>query len=235
MSSAAALPESPLDTTLTLETPEGIELHLSLAGPVVRAYAALVDLLIRGLVFALVGLGLSVFGRMGIGLALLAFFLMEWFYPVYFEVRHQGATPGKRLFGLRVVNTDATPVGLGGSMIRNLLRSVDILPGLYTVGLLATLFSRHFQRLGDTVAGTVVIYDRPYKIPASENGIEAIAPTLPLLPEEQQALITFSNRSAQLTPERSRELAKLCGPLVENQPRPYRHLLGIANWLKARA
>ncbi|MGV6857843.1 MAG: RDD family protein [bacterium] len=228
-------PTTLLDTTLTVESPEGIELQLSPAGPVVRAYAAVIDLLIRATILGALALGLSVFGRMGMGLSLVIFFLLEWFYPVYFEVRHQGATPGKRLFGIRVLNTDATPVGLSASMIRNLLRSVDMLPGIYTVGLLSTLFSRHFQRLGDIVAGTVVIYANRYTQSSESNGIEAIVPSLPLLPDEQQALLNFSERSPQLTPERSRELANLCGPLIQGEPRPYRHLLGIANWLKERA
>jgi uncharacterized RDD family membrane protein YckC len=116
-----------VDTLRRFETPEGIEIELRLAGPVPRAGAFAIDLLIRfGLYLVL--LPLAGLAGVGVGLILLALFLLEWFYPVFFELR-SGATPGKRAVGLVVVHADGTPVGPSASLLRNLLRALDFLPG----------------------------------------------------------------------------------------------------------
>ena len=115
----------PLDSIERFETPEGIDLELRPAGPVVRILAWGMDLLIRLAVYMVLFMSLAALGRVGIGIWLLTSFLLEWFYPVYFEVRHRGATPGKRTVGLQVIHDDGTPVGLAASFIRNLVRFVD--------------------------------------------------------------------------------------------------------------
>ena len=78
-------------------------------------------------------------------------------YPIWFEVKRDGATPGKRVMGIRVVQRNGAPVGWGPSVLRNLLRTADFLPVGYGFGLLSILFSGSFRRLGDLAAGTVVI------------------------------------------------------------------------------
>ena len=221
-----------LDTYREIETPEGVELQLRAAGPVARVLAFAIDLMLRGVILILLSIGLSIVGNFGMGIFLIVVFLMEWFYPVLFEVYRQGETPGKRLFGLRVLNDNGTPVGWGPSLVRNLLRAVDFLPSFYGFGLASMLLSRDFKRLGDLAAGTVVVYqDRALRnlgIPA----VPAFAPPLDLSLAEQRALITFAERSQRLTEDRSEELADLLTPLTGVQGRPgIQRLYQMANWL----
>ena len=92
-----------LDTVYTVNTPEGIALELSPAGPVPRLLAWLLDLLLRSGISILLFITLSILGKLGIGIALILLFLLEWFYPVFFEVLARGATPGKAALDLVVV------------------------------------------------------------------------------------------------------------------------------------
>jgi uncharacterized RDD family membrane protein YckC len=150
-----------LDTRQSLETPEGALLPLTPAGFGVRILAQTLDILIRfgiSLVFVMI---FSLLGRMGTGIALILTFLLEWFYPVFFEVTRNGRTPGKKWMGIRVVNDDGTPITFGPSLIRNLLRIVDFLPMMYLTGIIASLCNRQFKRLGDLAAGSMVIYEAP--------------------------------------------------------------------------
>lgn len=220
----------PIDTIRFNETPEGVELGLQVAGPVPRALALLLDTLIRAaLVLALTPLlALSGFG---LGLMLLGFFLLEWFYPVFFEVR-TGATPGKSAFGLRVVHDDGTPVGLAASMIRNLLRVLDFLPALYGAGLVSTLVDRDFRRLGDLAAGTLVVYaqgqERQRAIP------EALPQPLPpgLGSETQRAILSFAERGQRLSLARRVELAEILTAVSgERGELAVARVSGWANWL----
>lgn len=221
-----------LDTRTAIETPEGIDLHLTLAGPVVRGFAWGLDFLIRlGLYIALM-IVLGVLGRFGMGIAFIAIFVLEWFYPVLFETLNQGVTPGKKAFGLRVVHDDGSPVSWNASLTRNLLRAVDFLPFLYGLGLLFSLFRSDFKRLGDIAAGTVVVYrERPgpgKPLPAGELQ----APRVGLRLNEQQALLTFAERGATLSAERRQELAGLLVPeLVGEGEEPVASLLAQARWL----
>ena len=136
-----------LDTRQSLETPEGALLPLTPAGFGVRVLAQMLDILIRYGIVTVIFIVLSLLGRMGTGIALILAFLLEWFYPVYFEVSRQGRTPGKKWMGIRVVNDDGTPITFGPSLLRNLLRFVDFLPMLYLTGIIASLCNRQFKRL----------------------------------------------------------------------------------------
>jgi len=201
---------APIDTQRLNETPEGIELGLHLAGPVPRALALALDILIRiGLYLVL--LPLLALGEVGLGLTLLAVFLLEWFYPVFFELRG-GATPGKRALGLSVVRDDGTPVGLSASMIRNLLRVVDFLPIFYGFGLLSTLIDPDFRRLGDLAAGTLVIHAEPGLRATQRRATltdPASRPPPSLTLETQRAILAFIERAPRLSLERRIELAEL--------------------------
>jgi hypothetical protein len=85
---------------------------------------------------------------------------------VAFETLASGRTPGKRAAGLRVVRLGGEPVGFMGSAVRNLLRLIDMQPGiLYAVGAVTILFSRRNQRLGDLAAGTLVVRERRAPLP----------------------------------------------------------------------
>jgi uncharacterized RDD family membrane protein YckC len=225
-----------IDTQRRVPTPEGIELELALAGPVARALAWSVDLLIRlGAVLAL-WMVVQVLGNAGVGLMLLAWFALEWFYPVYFEVMRAGATPGKRVFGLTVVQDDGTPVTWQSSTIRNLLRAVDFLPLLYGFGLASMLMSSEFKRLGDIAARTVVAYRRDLQHLGKVPAAAPLAPPFPLSLDEQRALIDFAERQPLMTADRSRELAEIAGPalLGADGAEPEQRLLQYANFLVGR-
>jgi uncharacterized RDD family membrane protein YckC len=143
-----------IDTYRAIETPEGVELRLRVAGPPARVLAWAIDVVIRLFGYAVVSIPLLFLGRAGIGLFFLVLFLGEWFYPVLFEVYAHGATPGKKLVGLAVVHDDGTPVGWSGALLRNLLRVADFLPVAYGFGLVTMLVHPEFKRLGDMAAGT---------------------------------------------------------------------------------
>jgi len=226
-----------LDTTRRVATPEGIELTLRLAGPVPRALAWSVDFLLRAALVLLVMLFASRFGRAGAGVVLIAAFFVEWLLPAAFEARWGGQTPGKRLFGIAVLNDDGTPLRWPGALTRNLLRAADFLPFFYGVGLIAMLASRDFKRLGDLAAGTVVVYqssssELTRKVPEAAP----VAPPVDLDPEEQRAVLELAERSATLTRERFEELAELPKPLVGQLEgeRAAARLVGIANYLSGR-
>lgn len=224
-----------LDTAYTVNTPEGIALELSPAGPVPRLLAWLLDLLLRSGISILLFITLSILGKLGIGIALILFFLLEWFYPVYFELRHQGQTPGKKMLQIYVAQADASPVTPAASLVRNLLRVVDFLPLLYGFGFVSMILNRRFQRLGDLAADTVVLHQLQFK----GNGqqlkagleVEPIRPPVTLTLPEQQALMLFAQRSNTLTIARQEELAQLVGPLLQEQNNAIHYLQGIAVWL----
>jgi len=226
-----------LDTTRRVATPEGIELTLRLAGPVPRALAWAIDLLIRvAIVLVVMSVALQL-GRAGWGVVLLTMFFVEWLLPAWFEAVWGGQTPGKRLLGIAVLNDDGTPLRWPGALTRNLLRAVDFLPLLYGIGLAAMLMNRDFKRLGDLAAGTVVVYQAEKITHAREiPKAPPVPPPFSLSLEEQRAVLELAERSASLTPERLEELAELPRPLVGRLlgEQAAARLLGIANYLAGR-
>jgi uncharacterized RDD family membrane protein YckC len=157
---------------VAIETPEQIDLMLEPAGLGSRFVAWVVDLLTKGLllfvlfvvavVFAAL-LGKEVaqwFAGYYLALLLLVVALLVMGYDVYFEVRHNGQTPGKRHQGLRVMREGGGPVDFRSACLRSLLFPVDFLPLFYVLGGTLVLLTRHRQRLGDLAAGTIVIRER---------------------------------------------------------------------------
>jgi uncharacterized RDD family membrane protein YckC len=212
-----------IDTLCAVETPEGVELEFSPAGPVPRALAWIVDGGIRWAAYLALASALSGLGRVGLGILLVLLFLLEWFYPVAFEVLAKGQTPGKKLLGLRVLRADGAPVGWSRSTVRSLLAFADFLPFGFAAGLIAMLLGRRCQRLGDLAAGTVVVHlalerqggARPEAAaPIAAAGEPPLPPPFPLSPPEQRAVMGFAERAPGLTPERARELADLLEPLT---------------------
>lgn len=203
-----------LDTGRRIATPEGIELSLRLAGPVARALAWSIDLVIRITILLAATLALSPLGNFGAGVFFLGWFLLEWLFPAWCEVWWAGATPGKKLFGLMVLHDDGTPVRWPAALSRNLLRAIDFLPLFYAFGLAAMLMNRDFKRLGDLVAGTVVVYkdEKPqgFRIPRAAP----LAPGAALTLAEQRAVLDFAERAPGLTEERAAELAGIAATLV---------------------
>lgn len=226
---------SGLDTAFRVETPEGTEIDLHPAGFYARSLAFLIDEALRWSIvlatFAVTAL-LGVFGR---GLALIVFFLCYWLYGVAFEVFNDGMTPGKRHQGLQVVHGDGTPITLPASLLRNLLLWVDLLPVFYVAGILTMSLSRHFRRLGDLAAGTLVVYRRGAGVAGGDVRISetTVPPPVRLTEEEQRVLIDFLERADSLTEERRAELAGLVAvPLQVSGGDASRAVLALAGTLR---
>ena len=155
---------------LTIATPEGVEVSLTLAGAASRFVSALVDLTIQVVLLTALGLLLGTVGALGAGgvavavLAVVSFLLIAG-YDVFFEVLNSGRTPGKMLNGLRVVRVEGHPVGFVTSAIRNVLRPIDFLPSLYLLGAVFILATHKNQRIGDIAAGTLVVRERRGHVP----------------------------------------------------------------------
>ena len=229
------------DTLQTVELADGVEIQLRVAGPAVRSMAYLIDLLIRigidiGMAIAVLGFASGVIGsEMAGGLMLLFAFFMEWFYNVIFEAGAKGATPGQRSMKLRVMSVTGGPVTLAQAVMRNFLRVVDFMPGLYLTGIVCMLFTKRFQRLGDLVANTVVTYAEvpPVILPNVEIRAERRAPSQVLTREEQAALLQFLERAPLWADERRIELATLVQPLTQaGGTEGLRRLCGMAMWLQ---
>ena len=226
-----------LDTLYTAETPEGIALSLRPAGLVSRSMAYLADFGIRVVIFFIVAMVAAAMGGMGQALLLITIFFMEWLYPVVFELAAGGATPGKRMLGLRVVMDSGLPITPAASMTRNLLRGADFMPFLYALGVTAMLTRRDFKRLGDLAAGTLVVYSDSVNLHGEVPKAVPIAPVRPLTPREQAAIVSWAGRSSRLTPARLEELARLARPIVSDAASPVTDqntsapLLSVAQWV----
>jgi len=137
-------------------TPEHVPIRLFPAGLGARFFALLMD---AGIILAVSSLITMLLGFMS-GFHTVLTFLLSWGYHVFFEVRHQGRSPGKRMCGLRVVDSRGLPVTFQQSFVRNVIRVVDAMPLFYGAGALVSLLDRWSRRLGDIAADTLVIEER---------------------------------------------------------------------------
>ncbi|MEO8924416.1 MAG: RDD family protein [Caldimonas sp.] len=230
----AAAEDTLLDTRYRVETPEGIELALAPAGIVARGYAFAIDFGIRFSLFGIAVAALSLLGGLGLGLALLVFFALEWLYPVVFELSPWAATPGKRALGLRVVMDTGLPITPAASLTRNLLRAADFMPMTYAFGLLSMLLRPDFKRLGDLAAATLVVH---VPQPPSAEAMPASTPRPPanrLSARAQAAIVAWAARVPRLTEARAEELAALAAPVAVPRARDDQRvtaLAGVAQWL----
>ncbi len=229
-----------LDTLQCNELAEGVEIHLRIAGPYVRSLAYLLDLLIRVGIslfayFILMALGKIIGFTVVRGLSMLLMFFLMFFYYILFEAGKRGATPGKRAMGLRVVDISGAPISFGQSFIRNMLRFADGMPFFsYGFGLLSTLLTKRFQRLGDLLANTVVVYDRLPQMPlvALPPALQSRAPNVPLTREEQVAVMAFLERGGMWSESRRIELSDHAKVLTGAEGEEgMTRLLGVAHWL----
>jgi len=224
-----------LDSLSTVHTPEGVDIYLRLAGIWPRSVAWLLDMAIRLGLYIFLSYVFGALGDFGAGLILIAIFLIEWLYPVVFEVLNMGMTPGKKSIGIQVLNSDGTPIGWSASLLRNILRTVDFLPFFYGFGLISMLFNSRFQRLGDLAADTLVVYYNNTSAFPEIPRHDAIKPAFELNLVEQQAIIRYAERTKQLSNERLDELAEILNPLEVNTHHMTKDkLLGIANGLTGR-
>lgn len=230
------------DTLQTVELADGVEIHLRVAGPAVRSVAWLIDFLILIVCYMVLGIMFAVVSHwtgeeIGQGLMLLCMFLLTWFYNVVFEVGAKGASPGQRAMGLKVASVSGAPVLLPQSLMRNLLRVVDFLPFGYLLGLVCCLFTKKFQRLGDLVANTVVIYSGKKKnlITPPKVNAEPNAPPVPLSREEQAALLLFVERALHWSDARKIELSNVLEPMTgATGMSGLSKLAGMTLWLQNR-
>jgi uncharacterized RDD family membrane protein YckC len=222
-----------IDTIITAETPEGIAISIRPAGFAVRCTAYLIDAAIRvAVLFACLSV-LKGSGRFGVGLMFIALFLINWLYSVVFELSAGAATPGKRIMGLYVVMANGLPITPAGSLIRNLMRAVDLLPLLYAFGTASMLLRRDCRRLGDLAAGTVVAYRDDFVPPGALAEGLPMAPPIPLSTRQQIAIGAFAWRVDRLTPERAEEIAQhaaIAAPAAGRSSLTSR-LVGVARWL----
>ncbi|HEX9367860.1 MAG TPA: RDD family protein [Vicinamibacterales bacterium] len=163
----------PAPENLIIDTPEQIPLEFVLAGVGSRFLALAFDTVLQAgtiallvvmlfavrrlVAFALPGPAL---GAWAIAALIAAGFVVYSGYFAIFESVWRGQTPGKRLVGLRVIDVSGRPVTVYAALIRNLIRIVDQMPGVYGIAIVSVLVTRRQQRLGDLAAGTVVVHER---------------------------------------------------------------------------
>lgn len=217
-----------LDTTYIINTPEGIEIELSVAGPVARALAWATDFAIRALVYVAIVFATLTFIAPAdddssfafvVGVYSIMAFILEWIYPTLFEA-FTGTTPGKKLLRLRVIQDNGTPVTLPSSIIRNFLRAADFLPLFYATGLVAMANNSAFKRLGDLAAGTLVVHYPKPPTPTTFTHTEALPLPATINAEERIAIVRFAERSDSLSVERQIELADLLTNLTGQSGEP---------------
>jgi len=196
-------------STLDVATPERVAVELPIAGVGSRAMAYLIDVALL-FVVALAGYFALTFlvpdpvnavvelSRAARIAGAVAVFAALWIYWTVFEVSWHGQTIGKRLMKIRVVRLDGSPVTAVDSAIRNLLRVVDFFPACYPVGLVTMLFDAKHRRVGDLVAGTVLVREEAIDLSrfvAATPGAQALSNT------DLDVVTDFLRRFEALEPE----------------------------------
>jgi uncharacterized RDD family membrane protein YckC len=218
--------DPPLDATIQVITPENIAFEYRLAGPFRRLPAFILDFCVGTALF----IGLVIIINMTVAIAspylafsihFLLFFVIWWFYGVLFETFLNGQTPGKYMLGLRVLSDTGEPINGMQATLRNLLRAADFFVPL--IALVVMSLNRKYQRLGDLVAGTiVVIEDRQWLTGVAQledpRAIQLAAylpPNFVVTRSLARTLATYVERRRFFTPPRRREVARhLAIPLL---------------------
>jgi uncharacterized RDD family membrane protein YckC len=199
-----------------LVTPEAVVLQFETAGLGSRTLAVLIDLAIQGVMLVvasipligLAGSGTSATG--GIVVALLVFTVILLGYPIAFETLWRGRTPGKAALGLRVVTTDGAPIRFRHAAVRGFLTLVDLYLTSGAAAVLAVLFTRDNQRLGDLAAGTLVLRQRTgaqaptpvsFRVPPGYEPYAATLDPAGLTGDDHVAVRSFLLRAASLPAE----------------------------------
>lgn len=243
-----------LDHFYPIVTPEQVTLDYELAGIGSRSIAAIIDtaiLLIVDLLFTIWIIFVGAQGKtsllpaihqqmisqdyaLAIYIAIIFFFTL--LYYILFEGLWSGRTPGKWLTRLRVISIDGRPLSFFASVVRNLVRIVDLLPSGYLIGMVFMLVTKREQRLGDLAAGTIVILNRKTVSPLTRRSRKRASKlmqatrTIPLSEHSQrlaqlcpdrlqEVILTFTERAIQLRPARADELARtILAALLESTP-----------------
>jgi uncharacterized RDD family membrane protein YckC len=222
-----------IDTILTAETPEGIAIAIRPAGFAVRCSAFLIDVFIRFFILSSLGTALGVAGHFANGAMFIILFVVNWLYPVIFELTPLAATPGKHILGLQVMMANGLPITPAGCLTRNLMRAVDMLPLMYAFAIVTMLLRRDARRLGDLAGGTVVVYRHEAATAGAFGKGDPLPPPVVLSARQQAAIAAFAWRVDRLTGERAEEIAALAGsaaPLRSGNLSMTARLVGIARW-----
>lgn len=232
----------PIDATINVITPENIAFNYRVAGPFRRLLAFLIDFGIRASVFTVISIVITIVGsamsfsplgtdavEVAIGVLILIWYVSQWFYGALFETYWNGQTPGKWLLGIRVVAVEGEPINGMQAVLRNLVRWIDCWPfwsmviPVGMVGLVAMMMNKRFQRLGDMVAGTmVVIEERSWLLGVAKLEDPRAAQLAAYLPPKFEvsrslgrALATYVERRKFFSQARRREIARhLAEPLL---------------------
>jgi uncharacterized RDD family membrane protein YckC len=222
------LPHQPdqasLSDTHTIETPEQISLEYAVAGIGSRFLALAIDTLIQVGValavllviylFKIAGAFIGVPDQWEAALLIISGFLLLYGYFACFEILWNGQTPGKRIIGLRVVKTSGRPLTAAETIGRNLMRIVDSLPFFYAIGVVTALVNSENKRLGDFVAGSIVVREASFKEmkPIWRNSLTEMSKAEASLPQgplgaqgisiaELTLIDTFLHRRHNLAPD----------------------------------
>jgi len=201
------------DERLVIETPEQVGLELPVAGPGSRFLAVAVDTLLQFALYAGVAVAIAIVTGFSVrmpaflrqaptAVAILIMFCVYWGYFAFFEILWSGRTPGKRVAGIRVIKESGRPITVLEALARNILRAVDFLPAMYGIGVVVMLLNRYSRRLGDYVAGTVVVYEgRTHDVPGwADVPADALpaAPMTRISPAELRVIETYLQRRLEL-------------------------------------
>lgn len=234
---------------INILTPENVEVKFELAGIGIRFLALLIDGLIQAaviLVLVLIVIGVVSATRFSmnglpdwvattiIGIVIFIFFVITYGYFLLYEATKNGQTPGKKAMKIRVIRDTGHPVDFRSALIRNLLRVVDQLPSAYLVGFITMFISPQYRRVGDYVAGTLVVKS---SIPAivsnnesastattvqSDSNITNVIPQSSMIyfgkisKEDYRVVRHFIDRMNQLEPHVANSYAtKIAEPIAE--------------------
>jgi uncharacterized RDD family membrane protein YckC len=202
---------------LRIDTPEQIALELPIAGIGSRSLAIVIDTVLQfvlflagvlGLAFVARGLGALTLTRFlapyGPAVIVLLLFCLYWGYFAFFEIIWKGQTPGKRMLRIRVIKGSGRPINAYEAIGRNLVRVIDLMPGMYAVGITCMMLNRNSQRLGDYVAGTVVVHDTRTDVMQPDWSVQGNTsnPDVAQLTSGDLVLIeTYLQRRPELEPE----------------------------------
>lgn len=201
---------------LTIDTPEQTALEFPLAGvgsrflgmaadTAIQIVVGIVVFIAAGVLIPTLGIFSKASPQWVLAIVIFCIFLLNSAYFAFFEAIWNGQTPGKRYAQLRVMKDDGRPISAYDAIVRNLMRIVDQLPGFYGVGIICVLLNKQGKRLGDFVAGTVVVHEKTLEgvRPISEIKVDETLPPFDastITVEELQLIETFLQRRDQWDP-----------------------------------
>jgi uncharacterized RDD family membrane protein YckC len=220
---------------IDITTPEHVQLRFKIAGIGSRATAQVIDWFILGLInftifFIAIKLQDSFIGDIAYfseymwAFIIVVFFVLTWGYFAFLEFFNSGRTIGKWLMGIRVIQDNGQSITFLSAFLRNVLRIVDFLPGMYLLGMIMIFAHPKHKRIGDLVGGTMVIYERKRKKAKLKKDVENIDPAritvddwarTKITTREWELLKTYVSRRPTLGElDRERTTMKVAGILL---------------------